>query len=404
MATKLQEKRTELMAKRQELKGIFDKYPDLDMPKEVTEDIRQRNLELQGIGVEYDQLFEMDQIATKNREESEKVQHLPLGKGAKSSGSREKEQKSLGQLFVESDAFKKFNPTSKSSPAVEVDWDWEEKALLDEATGFAPQAVRTGLILPGALRRVMVTDLIPSGSTNQTAIVYMEETTTTNAADTVAEGAQKPESTLAFTEKSSPVRKIATVLPVTDELMTDEPAMRSYVEQRLRLFLELAEEDQLVNGSGVAPDLTGMLNVVGIQTQALGADTAPDAIYKAMTLIQTGAFLDASGIIINPANWQTIRLLKDTAGNYLWGPPSDPGVERIWGLPVVKTTAMAAGTALLGAFTTATQMFRKSGVSFAVSDQHSDFFIKNKMMLRIEERLAFVVYRPAALATVTGLV
>lgn len=318
--------------------------------------------------------------------------------------------KSLGDLVVESDTVKKYEKGSKRGPSVEVEIDdpreydriMGTKAVLTE-TGYSIQAVRTGLILPGALRRPVVADLIPQGTTRTNAVVYMEETTTTNAAAAVAEGAAKPESALAFTEKNSPVRKVATVLPVTDELLQDEPAMRSYVEARLRLFLQLAEETQLLTGSGVAPQLLGLYNVSGINTQAKGADPTPDAIYKGMDLIRTTAFLEPDSVVIHPNDWQDIRLLRTADGLYIWGAPMDAGPQRIWGVPVVVTPAATQNTALVLAAAQGMQIFRRSEVSFAIADQHQDFFVLNQLMLRVEERLALVVYRPKAICTITGI-
>jgi HK97 family phage major capsid protein len=416
--------REELAAKRKGLHDIFDQAgPDLDLTKVTSIDgdtsakaaeIKRRNDELTDLGVKHDELAALMKMAGDNQKAHEELSkpvagmRFPEGSGAPASQHQQAQQavKSFGELFVESAAFKEYSPHRKQGPVVELPTAsifGERKTLLTE-TGFAPQAVRTGMILPGLLRRPVVADLIPQGTTDQIAIVYMEETTTTNAAAFTLEGNAKPESALAFTERSAPVRKIATVLPITDELMADIPAMRSYVEARLRVFLELAEESNLISGSNnTAPNFSGMLNVSGIQTQAKGADPTPDAVYKAMVLIQTQSFLDPSGIIMHPLDWQDVRLLRTADGIYIWGSPADPGPERMWGVPVVKTVAMTQNTAIVGAFDTAMQIFRREGVSFAVSDQNEDFFIKNKLMLRIEERLAFAVYRPLGICTVTGV-
>jgi HK97 family phage major capsid protein len=122
-----------------------------------------------------------------------------------------------------------------------------------------------------------------------------------------------------------------------------------------------------------------------------------------MTLIQINSFLDPSGVVIHPTDWQDIRLLRTTDGIYIWGSPADTGPERIWGLPVVKTTAATLNTAIVAAFDTAMQIFRRNEVSFAISDSHNDFCIKHQLMLRVEERLAFPVYRPQAICLVTGI-
>jgi HK97 family phage major capsid protein len=412
MANKLVEKREELVAKRAQWHEIFASYPDLDMPAEVAADLKARNDEMTDLGKEVERLASLEDMAAKNAARGEWLErpaggmvHPHGAKAAPATDLARVEQKSLGQLIEESAVVQQYSKMHRQSPAVTLDLPglWGAKTLLTE-TGYAPQAMRTPRLVEAALQMPTVADLIPQGTTDQISVVYMEETTTTNSAAMVAEGAAKPESALAFTERTAPVRKIATVLPMTDELLADAPALRSYVEARLRLFLEKAEETELLSGANnTAPDFTGLLNATNLQTQAKGADPTPDAVYKAMVKIQTTAFLDPSGVIFHPLDWQDVRLLRTADGLYIWGAPMDPGPERIWGLPVVKTTAMTQNTALVGAFNTACQIFRRAGVTFAISDQNEDFFIKNKIMMRVEERLALAIYRGAAFCTVTGI-
>lgn len=193
-------------------------------------------------------------------------------------------------------------------------------------------------------------------------------------------------------------------------MLEDVDQIRTYLDNRLRLFVQQAEEAQLYSGSGTAPNLRGLVNRTGIQTQARGTDSAPDAIYKAMNKIRINAFLEPDGVVIHPSNWEVVRLSKDGQGQYygggpFMGPYGNNGIagDNIWGLPVVVTPAATAGTALVGAFGTAAQVFRRSGLTVEASNSHSDFFQKNLTAIRAEERLALAVYRPAAFSTVTGL-
>jgi HK97 family phage major capsid protein len=71
---------------------------------------------------------------------------------------------------------------------------------------------------------------------------------------------------------------------------------------------------------------------------------------------------------------------------------------------VAVTPAIVANTALVGAFGTMSQVFRKGGIRVEASNSHQDFFIKNLVAIRAEERLALAVYRPGAFGKVTGLV
>jgi hypothetical protein len=48
-------------------------------------------------------------------------------------------------------------------------------------------------------------------------------------------------------------------------------------------------------------------------------------------------------------------------------------------------------------------VFANGGLRVEASNSHQDFFIKNLVAIRAEERLALAVYRPAAFGTATGL-
>ncbi len=410
MATKLQEAFEKLEAKRKELAEIFEKYPNMDMDEKVATDIKARNDELTDLGKKVDELKSIDAIAEKNRqaiEEGSKRQPMDWQKNAKPGDptANREEEKSFGQRVVESKAFTEYKKGSGVGPAVELDGTrlLERKTVFDTSTGYAPQAIRIPKIVDYAAQRPMVVDLMPQGATDQNAVVYMEETTQTNAAAETSEKGSYPESALAFTEKSSTVRKIATFIPITDEALEDVPMMASVIDNRLNLLVRMREETQIISGDGAAPNLRGILQTVGIQTQAKGADPTPDAVYKAMTKVQVSAFLPANGVVMHPNDWQDIRLLRTVDGIYIWGSPAEAGPERIWGLPVVKTTSIAENTGLVGAFDLAVMLFRKKLVTIQISNSHSDYFIKGQLAVRADERVALVVFRPAAFCTVTGI-
>jgi HK97 family phage major capsid protein len=324
------------------------------------------------------------------------------------------EMRSLGQQWVESVAGQFFQQgrhreSSKwQSPSVELN------AATLTTTGGSPGSGGDLIIpqyLPGIqpllFKRLVVADLLASGRTTSNSIVYMKETTFTNAADVVAEGADKPESTLIFDQATDPVRKIAHWIPVTEEMLEDVPAIRSYIDMRMRLGVELEEEDQLLNGSGSGENIRGLMNRTGLATTVVTGgspgDSNADAIFKQMfSGIFHTAFVQPDGIIMNPGNWQSIALSKNADDQYYAGGPfNTPPVPRLWGLPVVLTPSIALNTALVGAFRTQAQVFRKGGIRVEASNSHSDFFVKNKVAIRAEERLALAVYRPAAFGKVT---
>lgn len=324
--------------------------------------------------------------------------------------------RSLGQQFVESEEYKAFRNGPRrtrgsrwSTGVVELNSE-----LLDSDAGSPGSGgdlivpdYRPG-ILPLLFRRLTIADLIAPGTTDSNVIIYMKETAFTNNADTVAEGAVKPESALRFDQETDGVHVIAHWLPVTEQMLEDVPALRSYIDARLRLGVQLAEENKLLNGADSPAEITGILNRDGLRTAEVAGgspdDPNADAIFRQIMGIFNDSFVMPDGIVINPLNWQTIQLMKDSSGAYMGGGPFMlPPVARLWGLPVVPTPAITAGTALVGAFRSAAQVFRKGGIRVEATNSHDDYFIRNLVAIRAEERVALAVYRPGAFGTVTGL-
>jgi HK97 family phage major capsid protein len=276
---------------------------------------------------------------------------------------------------------------------------------LIQSSSLAPLADRQATIQPYLTEeRFTVGDMILPGTTSGQVVQYYEETTFTNAAAGVTEGNAKPESALDFTLRSENVRKYATFVPVTDEMLADVPAFESYIRQRLGFMVRQVEESALINGTGTAPAVQGILGRSGVQTVTGYGLSTLDSIYKAITLIRANAFAEPTGLVVNPLDWFDIRTSKDANGNYLLGPATSEGDLSIWGLAVRVTTNIAQNTALVGAFRPHAQIFRRSGIDIAISTENEDYFIKNKVAVRAEERFALAVYRPSAFCKVEAIV
>jgi HK97 family phage major capsid protein len=326
---------------------------------------------------------------------------------------------SLGETFIKSDAYNALLTGFKSgqmtgqwtSGAVELP-EFDTKATVTTTASPIIQPNVQGGIQELRLRRLTIADLLATGTTDGGVVRYVREATNVNAAAGVNEGDLKPESTITFDTVDEPVRKIATFLPISDEMLEDASQLRSYLDGRLRLFVQHEEERQLLSGTGTAPQLRGILNRTGIQTVAKGAGASVlDALYTAITNIRVNSLVEPDGIVMHPTNYAAIRTQKDGQGQYYGGGPftgaygNSGGLapDNVWGLPVVVTPAIAVNTALVGAFASQAQMFRRGGLTVEASNSHADFFQRNFTAIRAEERLALAVYRPAAFHTITAL-
>lgn len=382
---------------------------DMSKVKSVTGDskakvdwLRGKESELAELTVDRDGLLVVQKAADRQKA-ADDAGDKGGGEGGADQGYRVKggdgaeQPKSLGELFVQSVAFK----GRQGSVGPEARLAFDVKALFATTTGVPPETTRTGKLVEFATTPLDVLGLVPNTTTAQAAVVYMEETTYTNTAAETAEAATYPEAALALVERSSPVRKIAVYLPMTDEQLEDVPYAQSYVNTRLPNMVRQRLNTQILIGNGTAPNLRGILNTAGIQTRVLGADTATDAVHKAITSVMVIAQSIPNAVAMNPLDWQDIRLSKTADGIYLWGSPSDAGVPRIWGLPVAMAQGLPAGTRVVGDFNQSELAVRR-GMDVQVSNSHADFFINGKQAVRADMRAAFVVYRPAAFHTVTN--
>lgn len=258
-------------------------------------------------------------------------------------------------------------------------------------------------------RQLFLRSLIPSTTVTSDKVNYIRQTVFTNNAAAVAAGALKPTSVITAERVEAPVRVIAHLSEALDRsMLTDYDQLTGFIDDQLRLGVLLEEEDQILNGSGAAPNLTGILNTAGIQTQAKGADPTPDAVYKAITKIRV-VFGEPDAVVFHPNDWQDVALLRNADGVYLWGSPANEAAPRIWNKQVIVSPVMAEGTALVGSFGTAAEVFERETVRISFAETGlgdvagQELFSRNQIRVRAESRIGLAVIRPSFFCTVTGV-
>lgn len=312
----------------------------------------------------------------------------------------------VAEAFINSAAYKD-RPDRHSAgvngPQIALD-DIDVKTLMSTGAGFSVAAQREpGVITPIASRPLSFIDLIPEYPAVSDPVRYMEETTFTNGAAEVAESVQGAlstwgESAFAYTERSSDVGRVSTWLPVTDEQLDDAGELAAHLEQRLGFALLQRLEAQCLTGNGVAPNIRGILPTVGIGTQAKGADSVAVALRKGLTKVQTPGEAIPGAYVLNPA--QSEALDTTAAADQL---AVFEGNGDVWNLPRFTSTALTAGTALVGDFANFAALRVKRGITIQISNSHAGYFLNGVQAIRADMRVAFVVHRPAAFVTITGL-
>jgi len=408
---KLLKKKTELDAKIVELEPVIEKGEDIPVEvkaamNELFEEVKQLQDEITRIG----EIEGFDPEQKQQQFMPTIVQPKSLGEQIIENFTANGSKRGVSQTFTA-----KGFVTSQGLAAAPTGF----KATFDTA-GTGLDSSRNYVTPTGGLvlieqQRLLIRDILSAGETTQNTIYYPKEDVYVNGALMTGEEGEKPEATLDIGAGSAPVKKIAVLIKVTDEMWDDFPMLRDYINMRLRFMVSQREEDQLLNGSGSGNNITGILNTSGILTQAKGGDTNLDAIHKAITKVRTPASsvggYEPDALVINPTDWQLLRLAKDANNQYFGGGPfmGEYGVGNyvlfppVWGLQPIVTTAIAAGTALVGAFRLGAQIFQRTGIDIKTFDQNEDDVNFNRKTIRVEERLALAVYRPSAFCTVTSI-
>ncbi len=418
MLKQLTEKREELATKQKKLAEIFaeGKGPagsngDLDTElitslkgtsREKLAAIRKMNEELNALGEEVEDLAAVDAAQT----DLAKTFGVKGGKDKDRFDPSDDDQidgpKGIGDLFVDSGFYEQYKTNGRVKGVLKGGAILVMKTDFTTSAGWAPQSIRTGKVVLDAQRPIQVIDTVPGGQTGQAAIVYMEETTFTNAAAGRAENAAYAESALALTQRSVTVESTGTSLPVTDEQLADVNEVRSYLNMRLGFMVRQKVDGYILTGSGSTPIMRGFNNLSGILTQALGGDNVPDAFYKGMRQVRVTGRAMPSVNYIHPTDWQGVRLLRTNDGLYIWGNPSEAGPLRLWGVTVVETDAQTLGTGLTGDVTNFSQLFMRQDLTVEIGFVDDDF-LDGRQTIRAGVRAAVVGYRPAAFCQITGL-
>lgn len=301
------------------------------------------------------------------------------------------------------------------------------KALItgssDTSGGAFVVSEQSGIVEMLGRRELKFRDIISVRRTGSDAIEYVAQTAHTNNAAPVPEatssaaptapgtagalvldanGGYKPEGSWAFERRSTTVKTIAEWVPATKRALADVAQLEGLINDELRADIAEAEETQIVSGDGTGENLRGILNTSGIQTQAKGADTIFDAVYKALNKIRYAGRTTPTFVAVNPTEAEKIDLAKDANNQYYGAGPFAMGPTTLWGVPRITTEALPAGTALVGDGSKAV-LWDREQTTVTMTDSHADFFIRNLVAILAEERVAFAVTRPTAFATVTGL-
>ncbi|MGW2550115.1 phage major capsid protein [Streptomyces sp. NPDC001635] len=325
------------------------------------------------------------------------------------------EQKSFGDLFVESDSFQRASAGGfDDRPYIRA--SMEGKSIFSLSAGSVTHQVLGSAqnlgIAERPFRKFHIRDLFPKSSTKNAVLYGARETGWTNNAKQVKERyaadgvsapvgndtdtwGRAPRSKLSLTPVMYPVAEVAHLLDAHKNILSDEPRLKTFINTRMVEGVKYAEDWDLLHSVGDGQSLTGIYNTPGVQQYTgLAADQYSVQIRRAITKALLAEY-EPTGIVLSPTMWENVEVEEDKNGAFRVAIAVAIGAEKkVWRLNVVETTAMADTDFLIGAFGMGAQLHDRESVSVTVSSENADNFEKGLITFRADERLALEVPRP----------
>jgi HK97 family phage major capsid protein len=307
---------------------------------------------------------------------------------------------SWGHQVIDSDQLKSLASVTGSQPG-HVKIELKDITSGAASGGSLAAPFRDPTVNQMPVRRTRVRDLLTTLNTTSGTVEYAEQTLRDLNAAPQTEGALKARSNLAWELKNLAMRTIAHWEKASVQILADAPQLQSLIDTQLRYGLTLEEDNQLLNGDGVSPNLDGLIaNATGyVADFAPDSPTMIDKVGLGMLQVTLADFVP-NGVVLHPSDWMRIRLLKNADGEYLLGDPQSNPSPLLFGLPVVATPAITKDKFLVADFAAAATLYDREGANVALSTEDGDNFVKNMVTIRAEERLGLAIKQ--ALATSYG--
>jgi HK97 family phage major capsid protein len=262
-------------------------------------------------------------------------------------------------------------------------------ALSTNTTGQIPQAEREQGITRIVRRNPFILELVNVGTIMSNVWEWVEQKNPDGGAAMTAEGALKSQADFDLVVASANVKKVTAYIKVTKEMLDDVELMRSEIDQELTELINLKIDDQLLNGTGLTVNLTGINAnatawAAGSFALAIPTPTKWDVLRTAINQVRVNLF-EPTDIVMHPTDVTGMELAKDSTGQYIMPPFAALDGTIVSGIRVTANVGVAVDNFLVGDFSKSGVRF-KQGLTINVGYENDDF-TKNLVTILAEARL-----------------
>ncbi len=255
------------------------------------------------------------------------------------------------------------------------------------------QPERGGFVGP-ALRPLRLLDVLPSRPTSSDAVEFIQLTFTGDASEQAYEGDEKAELDADGTLARAEIVTIAGWLPASKQVLSDHGALQGQIDSVLRHKCLSRLENRIVNGTGGAGKIDGLINQGTAFVESIGT-TPADIVGEALVTLADYGYQPGL-IAMNPLDWFEIQITRTTTDEeYMFGSPTMPVPPALWNTPIVRSSSVPRGTVLVidASYTT---VLDREQISVMVSNSHEDYFTRNLVAILGELRAGLEVLDPSA--------
>jgi HK97 family phage major capsid protein len=275
-----------------------------------------------------------------------------------------------------------------------------DSAALGTATSGVLQIDRTPGIVEEARQGLRLRNVIRSRPTSLPTIDFVKVNSAPSAGSIQTEGSAKSENAVTFTTGTAYVKTIVSWIPMTRQAMDDFDELMGYIRNALPYYVNLREEIEFLHGGGGSTDILGLVPQATAFNTALLSLTPgwnkSDMINAAIQQIEIANEIDPTFVVLHPTDYWQILRTKDANRNYIFN-NNNIGIDPFWGLTPIRTNKMGAGNFLIGSGNpVAVEIRDRMDMELAISAEHGDFFVQNKVAVRAEKRVALPTYRPGS--------
>lgn len=288
-----------------------------------------------------------------------------------------------------------FSPARLDALAAKMAEPGVKALIANGSTGTAVSLDPTPLRTPGARQAAGLLSYFEVKQQATPDYRYIRQTVRTSNAAVVAPGGLKPTSIFTTEDVAGHLDVVAHLSEYVDRFLLED-------NDELRAFLAAELADGVVNAAERRA-LATIAATSGIQTVTTSAGLTAykgyDAVHNGIVKSQSLSF-DPDLIVMNPADYETLRLGKNGQNDYVGGSPFDgSGDPRLWDRETFVTAAQPQGKVLV--LPTAAVRVSTDTQGIRTDVDTATGFDRNQVRFRTEGRFTADVRRPAGIVLVT---